>query len=156
MAAYDVFARSKFVSWIMQRIGAFSVDREGSDRKAMKCAAQILEEGQYALVIFPEGNVYFCNDRVTPFAEGAAYIGLRTQHKLGEDTPVYAVPISLKYTLIEDVRRTVISDLEEIAQKYKTSLSTEKPMIEEITRISILTLSEFLKKHDYSLSLIHI
>jgi len=151
MAAYDVFARSKFVSWIMQRIGAFSVDREGSDRKAMKCAAQILEEGQYALVIFPEGNVYFCNDRVTPFAEGAAYIGLRTQHKLGEDTPVYAVPISLKYTFIEDVRRTVISDLEEIAQKYKTSLSTEKPIIEEITRISILTLSEFLKKHDYSL-----
>ena len=58
MAAYDVFARNKFASWFMQRIGAFSVDREGSDRKAMKCAAQILEEGQYPLVIFPEGNVF--------------------------------------------------------------------------------------------------
>ena len=151
MAAYDVFARSKFVSWFMQRTGAFSVDREGSDRKAMKCAAQILEEGQYPLVIFPEGNVYFCNDRVTPFAEGAAYIGLRTQHKLGEDNPVYAVPISLKYTFVEDVRETVISDLGEIAQQYNTSLSTEKPIMEEITRISILTLSEFLQKHGYSL-----
>ncbi|MDB4721476.1 1-acyl-sn-glycerol-3-phosphate acyltransferase [Verrucomicrobiales bacterium] len=151
MAAYDVFARNKFASWFMQRIGAFSVDREGSDRKAMKCAAQILEEGQYPLVIFPEGNVYFCNDRVTPFAEGAAYIGLRTQHKLGVNTPVYAVPISLKYTFIEDVRESVISNLDEIAKKFSTSLSSEKPIIEEVTRISILTLSEFLQKHNYSL-----
>ncbi|MDB4711309.1 1-acyl-sn-glycerol-3-phosphate acyltransferase [Verrucomicrobiales bacterium] len=151
MAAYDVFARNKFASWFMQRIGAFSVDREGSDRKAMKCAAQILEKGQYPLVIFPEGNVYFCNDRVTPFAEGAAYIGLRTQHKLGVNTPVYAVPISLKYTFIEDVRESVISNLNEIAKKFSTSLSSEKPIIEEVTRISILTLSEFLQKHNYSL-----
>jgi 1-acyl-sn-glycerol-3-phosphate acyltransferase len=151
MAAYDVFARNKFASWFMQRIGAFSVDREGSDRKAMKCAAQILEEGQYPLVIFPEGNVYFCNDRVTPFAEGAAYIGLRTQHKLGGNTPVYAVPISLKYTFVEDVRENVIFNLDEIAKKFSTSLSSEKPIIEEVTRISILTLSEFLQKHDYNL-----
>ena len=151
MAAYDVFARNKFVSCFMQRIGAFSVDREGSDRKAMKCAAQILEEGQFPLVIFPEGNVYFCNDRVSPFAEGAAYIGLRTQHKLGEDAPVYAVPISLKYTFVEDVRESVISNLDEIAKKFNTSISSEKPIIEEITRISILTLSEFLQKHGYSL-----
>ena len=151
MAAYDVFARSKFISWFMQRTGAFSVDREGSDRKAMKCAAQILDEGQYPLVIFPEGNVYFCNDRVTPFAEGAAYMGLRAQHKLGEDEPVYAVPISLKYTFVEDVRENVISDLKEIAQKYNTSLFTEKPIMEEITRISILTLSEYLQKHGHSL-----
>jgi 1-acyl-sn-glycerol-3-phosphate acyltransferase len=151
MAAYDVFARNKFASWFMQRIGAFSVDREGSDRKAMKCAAQILEEGQYPLVIFPEGNVYFCNDRVTPFAEGAAYIGLRTQHKLGENAPVYAVPISLKYTFVENVRENVIFNLDEIAKKFSTSLSSEKPIIEEVTRISILTLSEFLQKHDYNL-----
>jgi len=151
MAAYDVFARNKFVSWFMQRTGAFSVDREGSDRKAMKCAAQVLEEGQYPLVIFPEGNVYFCNDRVAPFAEGAAYIGLRTQHKLGENTPVYAVPISLKYTFVEDVRESVIFNLNEIAKNFGTSLSSEKPIIEEVTRISILTLSEFLQKHDYSL-----
>ncbi|MEO1859438.1 MAG: 1-acyl-sn-glycerol-3-phosphate acyltransferase [Verrucomicrobiales bacterium] len=151
MAAYDVFARNKFASWFMQRIGAFSVDREGSDRKAMKCAAQILEEGQYPLVIFPEGNVYFCNDSVTPFAEGAAYIGLRTQHKLGENAPVYAVPISLKYTFVENVRENVISNLDEIAKKFSTSLSSEKPIIEEVTRISILTLSEFLQKHDYNL-----
>ena len=71
MAAYEVFARSKAMAWVMQRFGAFSVDREGSDRKSMKCASGIIAAGKYPLVLFPEGNVYLCNDRVTPFAEGS-------------------------------------------------------------------------------------
>ena len=149
MAAYDVFARSEMVSWIMQRIGAFSIDRDASDRKAMKCAGEIIEQGKFPLVIFPEGNVYLCNDRVTPFAEGAAFIALRAQMKLGNDEPVYAVPISLKYTHIEDVRSIAIIKLRSIAKQFKDTLSNEEPILDEITRISILTLAEELKDHGY-------
>ena len=54
----------------MQNIGCFSIDREGSDRKAMTEATRILKEGEFALTIFPEGNVYLTNDRVTPFFGG--------------------------------------------------------------------------------------
>ena len=150
MAAYDVFARSKITSWVMQRVGAFSVDREASDRKAMKCAGEILDQGQYPLVIFPEGNVYLCNDRVMPFAEGAAFIALRAQMKLGNDHPIYAIPISLKYTHIEDVREKVTDKLKSIAKKFGSNLSKEEPIIDEITRVSILTLSEHLKDHGYN------
>ena len=32
MAAYDVFQRSKGTEWLMTRCGAFSVDRDGTDR----------------------------------------------------------------------------------------------------------------------------
>ena len=149
MAAYDVFARSEMVSWIMQRIGAFSIDRDASDRKAMKCAGEIIEQGKFPLVIFPEGNVYLCNDRVTPFAEGAAFIALRAQMKLGNDEPVYAVPISLKYTHIKDVRSIAINKLRSIAKQFKDTLSNEEPILDEITRISILTLAEELKDHGY-------
>ncbi len=149
MAAYDVFARSEMVSWIMQRIGAFSIDRDASDRKAMKCAGEIIEQGEFPLVIFPEGNVYLCNDRVTPFAEGAAFIALRAQMKLGNDEPVYAVPISLKYTHIEDVRSTALNKLRSITKQFKDTLSNEEPILDEITRISILTLAEELKDHGY-------
>ena len=149
MAAYDVFARSNMASWVMQRIGAFSIDRDASDRKAMKCAGEIIEEGKFPLVIFPEGNVYLCNDRVTPFAEGAAFIALRAQMKLGKNKPVYAVPISLKYTHIEDVRPIALNKLRSIATNFKDKLSEEKPILDEITRISILTLAEELKDHGY-------
>ena len=58
----------------MQRVGAFSIDRETSDRKAISMACEILQTGDYGLTIFPEGNVHLTNDRVTSFLEGAAFI----------------------------------------------------------------------------------
>jgi len=84
MAAYDVFLRSRADAFVMQRLGAFSVDREGSDARAMKTALDVLDKGLHALTIFPEGNVYLENDRVTPFNDGAAFIALRAAHKLKE------------------------------------------------------------------------
>ena len=65
MAAYDVFLRNRFAAWSMQKLGNFSIDREVGDRKAMTAAIDILTKGEYALNIFPEGNVYLTNDRVT-------------------------------------------------------------------------------------------
>lgn len=79
MAAYDVFLRSKLTAWSMQKMGNFSIDREGSDRKAMAAAIKVLAEGKKALNIFPEGNVYLTNDRATPFLDGAAFIALKAQ-----------------------------------------------------------------------------
>lgn len=149
MAAYDVFARGKINSWIMQRFGAFSVDREGSDRKSMKCAARILDEGEYPLVLFPEGNVYLCNDHVTPFAEGASYIALRAQKALGESAPVYAVPVSIKFTFVEDVREKVLEELDEIAALFKSKLDRDASVTDEIKRISLRALSHFLRQRGY-------
>ena len=34
MAAYDVFLRSRFTAWSMQKLGNFSIDREVGDRKS--------------------------------------------------------------------------------------------------------------------------
>ncbi len=147
MAAYDVFARGKIASWMMQRIGAFSVDREGSDRKAMKCATEILTAGRYPLVIFPEGNVYLCNDRVTPFVDGAAFIALRAQKELGSETPVFAVPVSLKYSYAENVRETVLNNLSEIAREFGDQLDRSAPVTDELKRISIKVLVHYLKHH---------
>ena len=148
MAAYDVFARGKLRAWIMQRFGAFSVDREGSDRKAMKCATEILAAGKYPLVIFPEGNVYLCNDRVTPFVEGAAFIALRAQKELGSDIPVFAVPVSLKYSYIEDVREKFITNLSRIAGDFGDELDRQAPVMDELKRISIKVLVHYLEFHD--------
>jgi 1-acyl-sn-glycerol-3-phosphate acyltransferase len=148
MAAHDVFARGKLASWLMQRIGAFSVDREGSDRKAMKCATEILAAGKYPLVIFPEGNVYLCNDRVTPFVEGAAFIALRAQKELGSDIPVFAVPVSLKYSYIEDVRENFIANLSRIAGDFGDELNRQAPVMDELKRISIKVLVHYLELHD--------
>jgi len=117
MAAYDLFLRGRLNQWVLQRTGAFSVDREGSDPKAMAQSRKTLERGRHALTIFPEGNVYLQNDQVTPFHEGAAMLGLRSAKDLAKDGyRVLAVPVSLKMTYIENVREqadAVLSQLEQ-------------------------------------------
>ena len=106
MAAYDVFLRSPVNAWVMQRMGNFSIDREGSDRKAMAAAIDVLKKGGRALNIFPEGNVYLTNDRVAPFLDGAAFIAIKAQAAL-DGVSVKIVPISLKYTHLTTPRAEV-------------------------------------------------
>ncbi|MEM6853887.1 MAG: 1-acyl-sn-glycerol-3-phosphate acyltransferase, partial [Planctomycetota bacterium] len=82
MAAYDVFLRGRVHRFTMQRMGAFAVDRDGSCPKPMKQALATLDQGKHGLTIFPEGNVYLTNDRITPFMDGAAFIALKAQQAL--------------------------------------------------------------------------
>lgn len=111
MAAYDVFLRSKKNAWFMQNIGCFSVDREGSDAQSMKCAVELMVKGEQALTVFPEGNVVLMNDKVMPFLGGAAFMAMRAQKKLGPDQPIYAIPVSMKFTHQTDVRDHLLAGI---------------------------------------------
>lgn len=122
MAAYDVFLRSRMDAWVMQKLGAFSVDREGGDQRAMKEAAGILAKGKHALTIFPEGNVYLRNDRVTPFNDGAAFLAIRAAKELARHgVRVVAVPVSIKLTHLTDCR----ASLEKLLQDLSSAMELE-------------------------------
>src|SRR5688500_7433883 len=57
MAAWQVFTPHRGIDgWVMQRMGAFSVDREGCDRRAIRQATELLKRGDW-LVVFPEGEI---------------------------------------------------------------------------------------------------
>ena len=77
ITAWQVFHQAR---WLVQRIlqhhGCFSVDREGTDMKAFRKATEVLQQSPYSLVIFPEGEVYRINERITPFRDGDATIAL--------------------------------------------------------------------------------
>lgn len=136
MAAYDVFLRSRINAWIMQRMGVFSVDREGSDKRAMKQAMSTLAAGRHALTIFPEGNVYLQNDLVTPFHEGAAFIGLRSAAALAEEGyRVLAVPVSIKATYLTDVRPQLEVMLNDLAAAVQAEMPSEAPVRQKIHHI---------------------
>jgi hypothetical protein len=130
MAAYDVFLRSRFNAWCMQKLGNFSIDREAADRKAMAAAISTVTTGEYALNIFPEGNVYLTNDRVTPFLDGAAFIALKSQQAI-EGTPVKIIPVSLKFTHLTTPREAVtqrLVDLGRAAGHAYAPGSSENPL----------------------------
>lgn len=129
MAAYDVFLRGERTAWMMQRLGAFSVDRDAADARPMKQAMATLERGRHALTVFPEGNVYLENDRVGPFLEGAAFIALRAQSAIKEDgARVLAVPVAIKATFVEDVRDAVWRRLERVAEAVEVPMDRDDPL----------------------------
>ncbi|MBZ0167033.1 MAG: 1-acyl-sn-glycerol-3-phosphate acyltransferase, partial [Candidatus Omnitrophica bacterium] len=85
MAAWQTFTKHKGLDgWVLQRMGAFSVDREGTDRRALRCAMELLKKAQ-RLVIFPEGEIHHLNNRLKPLLEGVAFIALSAQKQLRKD-----------------------------------------------------------------------
>jgi 1-acyl-sn-glycerol-3-phosphate acyltransferase len=101
MVAWQVFGMATPLQrWALQRVGCFSVDREGSDRQAFKQAVQILQKQPYPLVIFPEGDIYHTTDRVTPFREGAAAIALSAARRA--DRPIVIQPCGIKFWYLDD------------------------------------------------------
>ena len=128
MAAYDIFLENKTQCWFMQKSASFSIDREGNDRKAMNTAIDTLKQGKYALTIFPEGNVYHTNDRLTPIMDGTSFIATKAHQMLKGEAPVYVVPVSIKYTHLTDVRPHLRSKLGEVA---KAAAFSEWPSIED-------------------------
>ena len=101
LSAWQVFAMSKwFEQWVLQWHGCFSINREGSDLAAFKTAVDILREKREPLVIFPEGDIYHNNDRVTPFRDGAAAIAMSAAKKA--DRPIVCIPCALKCFYVEN------------------------------------------------------
>ena len=106
MAAWQVFLAHRGIDgWVMQRMGAFSVDREGCDRRAIRQATELLGRGDW-LVVFPEGEIYHTNDRLTPLREGVAFMalqGLRDAEKAGAGRSTWVVPTAIRYHYNEDI-----------------------------------------------------
>lgn len=150
MAAYDVFLRGTLNAWFMQSIGCFSVDRDGSDKLAMNCAVETLTKGKRALTIFPEGNVLLMNDRVAPFLGGAAFIGMRAQKKLGPDAPIFAIPISMKFSHLTDCRDTIVGHLEALETQLQiTPDANDETLRRRMKRIGLQILTRNLRQRGF-------
>lgn len=148
MAAYDVFLRTRMNAWCMQRLGNFSIDREGSDRKAMAAAIEVLKEGKSALNIYPEGNVFLTNDRLAPFLDGAAFIALKAQAALDE-AEVKVVPVSVKFTNLTAPRDAVTARMRRLAADSGYAFpkgSTQQPLA-AVLGLGEHVLNGFLGRH---------
>jgi hypothetical protein len=106
MAAWQIFRTHWGLDgWVLQRMGAFSVDREGCDRRAIRQAVEFLSGG-HALVVFPEGEIYHLNDRLTPLLEGVAFMALTAQRELEKSSSggrVWVVPAAIRYRYLDDI-----------------------------------------------------
>jgi len=99
MAAREGFERNWIHRFVLQRGGAFSVNREGGDLASIKMAIKVLQAAGFPLVIFPEGEIYHHMETLDDLNEGVAAIALRSASKLPEGRRGFVVPaaIRLKY-----------------------------------------------------------
>ncbi len=169
MAAWQIFRpHGGLDGWCLQRLGAFSVDREGCDRRAIKQAAEILTSAG-TLVVFPEGEVYRLNDRLTPLLEGVAFMALTAQRELDKagaegsreppaasaasaDTPidaapqssaprVWIVPAAIRYKYAEDVAPKLDDAITQIEARMFTKPPHGASLHQRIVRVGELALT---------------
>jgi len=103
MAAYQIFrGHAGMARFMLPRVGAFPVDREGADLRAFKTAVDILARGGDPLVIFPEGEIYHVCDHLTPIREGAAAVATTAAKRSAEaGRTVWVVPTAIKYRFLD-------------------------------------------------------
>ena len=135
MATWHVFEKkSKLTQWLLTKHGCFSVDREANDIGAFRLATEILRERTEPLVVFPEGEIYHCNDRVTPFREGAAAIAVTAARKANRN--ILCVPCAIKYRYVEDPSDALTSVMGNLEEAILWRRRTEQPLQERIYRFA--------------------
>ena len=151
MAAWQIFRPHWGIDgFCLQRLGAFSVDREGCDRRAVKQAVEILTTGK-TLVVFPEGEVYRLNERLTPLLEGVAFMALTAQRDLDKSAPeqrnsdtgsrVWIVPAAIRYKYVEEVAPKLEEAIREIESRMLWNPPHGAALHERIVRVGELALT---------------
>jgi 1-acyl-sn-glycerol-3-phosphate acyltransferase len=100
IASYHLFQQSKWMGWFLNRLGGYSIWREGLDRESIKATTAILTEAERPVVIFPEGTWFRQNDRVGPLQDGLALI--TRQATRAATRPIVVHPVGIKYWMLHD------------------------------------------------------
>lgn len=131
MATWHVFYDKP---WLIRHAlrwhGCFSVDREANDIGAFRLATGLVKEKKEPLVIFPEGEIYHCNDRVTPFRDGAAAIAVAAARKA--DRKIVCIPCAMKYHYEEDPTPALIETMGRLEEAIFWRRKVDQPLEERI------------------------
>ncbi|HEX6963285.1 MAG TPA: 1-acyl-sn-glycerol-3-phosphate acyltransferase [Lacipirellula sp.] len=150
MASWHLFMQSKLERFMLRRVGAFSVYREGVDRQSINTAVDILVDGARPLVIFGEGAISRHNDELMPMMDGLAFIA-RTAAKRREKIPgaggVVIHPVAIRYFFRGDLEAAVTPVLEEIESHFSWHPQQDKSLIQRLRQIGQALLS--LKEIEY-------
>ena len=141
MAAREGFERSKIARFILQRGGAFSVNREGGDIASIKTAIKILDDARFPLVIFPEGEIYHHKEKLDELNDGVASIMLRASSKLGEGRRSFVVPASIRLFHDESTSDSFSERLSALEERITWKPRIHKDPIDRILRLGSALLS---------------
>lgn len=115
MASWHLFMQSRIQAFLLPRIGGFSVYREGLDRESLKCATQILVQGNFPLVLFAEGFITRNNDRLFNLMEGVSFLArTAAKQRAPHNGKVVVHPVFIRYFFEGDLTAAITPVLEHI------------------------------------------
>ena len=130
MAKEELF-KNKFLAWILKKVGAFPVNRQGNDLKAIKHALKILKDNKI-LGIFPQGTRMSSAD-AEQAKGGAAFMAIKTK------API--VPIAIKGKFKFGSKITV-----KVFDEYSTENATlEKEEMERVSNEAFSVIANYLE-----------
>lgn len=143
IASWHVFMTSKIQRFLLPRMGGFSVYREGMDRESLKCAINTVAAGIHPLVIFAEGIITRCNDRLVNFMEGPAFMA-RAAAKQRKEGEIVIHPVFIRYFFEGDLQQSLTPVVEEIENRLSWHPQTQLTLRERIGKIgdALLALKE--------------
>ena len=156
MAARETFDRGRFGalrSFLMQRMGAYSIVRGTVDRNAFRTTRQLLSEGKWPLVIFGEGEISQQNDTVMRFERGITQLcfwALDDMKKAETVKPLYIVPIGIKYRYTQDMWNVIDTALTKLERNIlPPAARTPIERYQRLRRIGIAVLSTLAEEYQF-------
>ena len=145
MASWHLFNQSAFETFMVRLMGAFSVNREGLDRKAVDYAIDVLVKAERPLLIFPAGSTSRTNDKLMSFMEGPAFIArTAAKRKAKQGGKVVAHPICIKYFYQGDIDKVCNDVLTKIEKHLSWTPDPSVPLVDRIVKVgdAMLALKE--------------
>ncbi len=134
IASWHVFMTSRIQRFLLPRMGGFSVYREGMDRESLKCAIKTVADGKFPLVIFAEGIITRCNDRLVNFMEGPAFMA-RAAAKQRKHGKVVIHPVFIRYFFEGNLEQSILPVIEAIERRLSWQPQVQLPPRERILKI---------------------
>ena len=147
MASWHLFKEGWFQRWMIRRMGAFSIYREGNDKKAVSEAIDILTHNRRPLVVFPEGAVSRHNDVLIDLMDGPAFIARQAAKRRAKQEPhggVGVQPVEIRYSYDGDVRAALEPVLDQFEARFTWPPQRHRSVLERIAHIgeALLVLKE--------------
>lgn len=147
IASWHLFMQNAVQTFLLPRLGVFSIYREGADREALKTAMQLTAEAERPLVIFPEGVISRHNDKLNNLMEGTALMArgaAKQRAALNPPGKVVVHPVAIRYFFGGDVRTAIEPVLRDIERRLSWKAHEHLSLEQRIAKIggALLALKE--------------
>jgi hypothetical protein len=137
IASWHLFNQGRFDGFAIQKMGGFSIHREGVDRQALDTAIGILSTAERPLLLFPEGTTNRSNDVLKPLLDGLSFIArtaARRRHK-NSHGKVVIHPIAIKYLCKGDICHWAQKQLAVLEHGFGWQTTPELCLVQRTSRI---------------------